>query len=99
MKTIADLEAASNAATDAHDRALARQVKIQKAIDLLLAVDDMCSDSDLTDADRAQLDTIDAAACYVYLSKQKAALRTEIDRLETLCHEAAHALNSADEAA
>lgn len=97
--TIADLEATSDAACAANDRAVARLAKIQSVMDALMRVDDARGDAELSEADHAQIETVDAAACYVYLYNQKIALRGEIDRLETACHEAARALNSAPEVA
>lgn len=96
-KNIADLEAASLRAEQAHDRALARLDKIQACMNALVMLDDARTDETLSDSDRAALSNVDGGAfSALYAAKYK--LIAEISKLEDACHAAAHDLNSAEAA-
>lgn len=98
-KTIAQLEEESNVADIAHDKALARGWRIDGMIAALEVVLASARAVDLTDEDRAIVNPLDMMAIVDSLRSAQRKLHSEIDRLETACHEAAHALNDAPEEA
>ena len=95
--SIAELEAISDAAVAAHDKALARLV----AIDEIIAAFDLISDRafdvlELSDSDRAAIKACDGRALAANtLRAHRSALKVEIDALETECHRTAKDLNDA----
>lgn len=96
-KNIADLEAASLRAEQAHDRALTRLDKIQACMNALVMLDDARTDETLSESDRAALSKVDGGAfSALYAAKYK--LIFDIGRLEDDRSEAASALNSAEAA-
>jgi hypothetical protein len=99
--TIADLEAESADAVSAHDKAVARREALFAIVCSLEALESATTSAALLESDRAAFRGTIANVSTPWLATLKAIRETgvEIDRLETACHEAAHALNSADEAA
>jgi phosphoribosylamine-glycine ligase len=98
-KTIAQLEDASNAANSAYDKAVARGCRIDEmiaGIETVLASEWAAA---LANEDIAIVDPPAMRAKLDSLRNVRRELGNEIDRLETACHEAAHALNDAPEEA
>lgn len=98
-KTITQLEDDSNAANSAHDKAIARKWRIDDMIVGIETVLSVAWSVNITDEDRAIVDPLEMRVKLDSLRSAQRKLHSEIDLLETACHEAAHALNDAPEEA
>lgn len=96
-KNIDALEDASTAACAARDKALADLDKVNALIAALVLAEDHACDSSLPLAARRLVLNVDWTMI-TSLKDIAAQMTRELDRLEDACHDAAHALNSADEA-
>ena len=100
MTTIKDLEAASDAADAAHDKAVARYNALHAIAAAFVALDDAICSPAL--AGGSVVDPLFAHSCaapHLAVLKEIRLAGEEVDRLETACHEAADALNAAPEEA
>jgi multidrug resistance efflux pump len=99
VKSLAQLEAASQDACDAHDKATADLDRVNSMIAALVLAEDHASDPALPVAVRRLLVARIDWTLITALKDEAAKMAREIDRLDTACHEAAHALNAAPEEA
>lgn len=96
--TLAQLEERSNAVCDAFDIVDTQLGKVRTLIAALVLVEDAATDDELPIEARRVIGNIDWTTITA-LKKIEADMVRNLDRLEAAKHEAARALNSADEAA
>lgn len=98
-KTIAQLEAESNAACAAHDASEAALGAMGDMRRALIKVEDESVDGALPETFKAKLRALGIFSLIQDLDARIAAEKIERDRLEDICHETARALNDAPEEA
>lgn len=95
----AELEAALDAANDAHDAARERLAALESAKKTLSALEYIENDDVLTVEDKTVLSACYTSKTYIYLTGQIKATKAEALRLETVAYEASQALTAYEEEA